>query len=64
MSFTHCYYIAVVEISVVYYKRLKLLLLKFGVSITNYYGFAILLININNSVTLNNVNITFTSGSA
>ena len=34
----------------------------FGVSITNYYGFAILLININNKVTLNNVNITFTSG--
>ena len=36
----------------------------FGVNINNYYGFAILLININNNVTLNNINITSTSGSA
>ena len=36
----------------------------FGVNINNYYGFAILLININNNVTLNNVNIISTSGSA
>ena len=36
----------------------------FGVNINNYYGFAILLININNNVTVNNVNITSTSGSA
>ena len=36
----------------------------FGLSITNYYGFAILLININNNTTLNNVNITSSSGSA
>ena len=36
----------------------------FGVNINNYYGFAILLININNNVTLNNVNITSTSGTA
>ena len=36
----------------------------FGVSINNYYGFAILLININNNTTLNNVNITFASSSA
>ena len=35
----------------------------FGVSITYYYGFAILLINVNNNVTLNNVNITSTSAS-
>ena len=36
----------------------------FGVNIINYYGFAIVLININNNLTLNNINITFTSGSA
>ena len=36
----------------------------FGVSINNYYGFAILLININNNVTLTNINITSTSVSA
>ena len=36
----------------------------FGVNINNYYGFTILLININNNVTLNNINITSTSGSA
>ena len=36
----------------------------FGVNIKNYYGFAILLININNNVTLYNINITATSGSA
>ena len=36
----------------------------FGVNINTYYGFAILLININSNVTLNNVNITSTSGSA
>ena len=36
----------------------------FGVSITEYYGFAILLININNNITINNVNISGTSGSA
>ena len=36
----------------------------FGVNINTYYGFTILIININNNVTLNNVNITFTSGSA
>ena len=36
----------------------------FGVNIINYYGFAILLININNNATLNNINITSTSGSA
>ena len=36
----------------------------FGVNINNYYGFAILLININNNVTFNNVNITSTSGTA
>ena len=35
----------------------------FGVNINNYYGFAILLININNIVTLNNINITSTSHS-
>ena len=35
----------------------------FGVNINNYYGFAILLINIDNNVTLNNINITSTSGS-
>ena len=39
-------------------------IMMFGVNINNYYGFAILLININNNVTLNNVNITSTSGSA
>ena len=32
----------------------------FGVAINNYYGFAILLINPNNKVTLNNINITST----
>ena len=36
----------------------------FGVNINNYYGFALLLININNNVTLYNINITSTSGSA
>ena len=36
----------------------------FGVNINNYYGFAILLININNNITLYNINITSTSGSA
>ena len=36
----------------------------FGVNINNYYGFAILLININNNVTLNNIKITSTSGTA
>ena len=36
----------------------------FGVDINKYYGFAILLININNNVILNNVNITSASGSA
>ena len=36
----------------------------FGININTYFGFAILLININNNVTLNNVNITSTSGSA
>ena len=35
----------------------------FGVNINNYYGFAILLININNNVILNNVNITSSSDS-
>ena len=39
-------------------------IMMFGVNINNYYGFAILLININNNVTLKNINITFTSGSA
>ena len=36
----------------------------FGVNVINYYGFAILLLNINNNVTLHNINITSTSGSA
>ena len=36
----------------------------FGVSINNYYGFSILLINVNNNVTFNNVNITSKSSSA
>ena len=36
----------------------------FGVNINKYYGFAILLININNNVTLFNINITSTYGSA
>ena len=36
----------------------------FGVNINNYYGFAILLININKNVTLYNINITSTSGTA
>ena len=36
----------------------------FGVSINNYYGFAILLINVNNNVTLSNVNITSKSSRA
>ena len=36
----------------------------FGVNINNYYGFAILLININNNITLYNINITSTFGSA
>ena len=36
----------------------------FGVNINKYYGFAILLININNNVILNNINITSTSGNA
>ena len=36
----------------------------FGVNINKYYGFAILLININSNLTLNNINITLTSGSA
>ena len=39
-------------------------IMMFGVNINNYYGFAILLININNNATLNNINITSTSGSA
>ena len=39
-------------------------IMMFGVNINNYYGFAILLININNNITLNNINITSTSGSA
>ena len=34
----------------------------FGVNINRYYGFAILLININNHVTFNNINITSTTG--
>ena len=33
----------------------------FGVNINNYYGFAILIININNNITLNNINITSSS---
>ena len=33
----------------------------FGVNINTYYGFAILIININNNITLNNVNITSSS---
>ena len=36
----------------------------FGVNINNYYGFAILLINSNNNVTINNIKITSTSGTA
>ena len=36
----------------------------FGVNINNYYGFAILLININKNLTLNNITITFASGIA
>ena len=36
----------------------------FGVNINKYYGFAILLINVNKNATLNNINITSTSGTA
>ena len=36
----------------------------FGVTINNYYGFAIFLINVNNNVTFNNVNITSKSSRA
>ena len=37
-------------------------IMMFGVNINKYYGFAILLMNINNNATLNNINITSTSG--
>ena len=50
--------------SVTFFASYSSHIMMFGVNINNYYGFAILLININNNITLKNINITFTSGTA